>query len=146
MSIITKGIKNIENLVIFSESKIIDGANIIIDIIKNNIDDFLGFVLDKNIVQIGISLIIATNINTLTISITDFIISPIIARLTNGEFKNIEKYTIDILGIKFKIGILIMTFINFFLTIIIIFYIFKLTDISSFNYLINIIKNINKKN
>lgn len=139
---ISSGIKTIENIANYSEEKFNDAVGSVIDIIKLNITDMLKFILSKNIVQTGVGIIIATNINKLTVAVSDFVISPIVNRLTNGDVKDIEKYTIEIAGVEFKVGTLILNIISFILTVIIVYYIWVLMQLPNFEFINKILEDI----
>ena len=142
MSIISSGIKKVENLANFTEHHFNSGVTSVIDVVKENIEDMLKFILNRNIVQMGVGLIIASNVGKITTSVTDFIISPIVNRFTNGQIKDVEKYTIEIAGIEFKVGALMLNIINFILTIIVLYYIWRLTQLTSFDFIKDLLEGI----
>ena len=114
----------------------------ILNIIISNIGDFYTFIFEKNIISTGIGIIIATNISSLTNMFTEVIISPIIKGLSGGNTKNLESLSFTIFGIEFKIGLLLKNLIDFLCIIIVVFYIWKLSQITDINKIIDPLKKI----
>lgn len=104
-----------------------------------NLKDFLKFLLEKNILQMGIGMIVATQVGKITTAITDYIITPILDKtlfLYGGKFQDI-KYTI--LGIDFQLGEIIIVLLEFILTLMIIYSIWKFssyTDLNSIEHML----------
>jgi large-conductance mechanosensitive channel len=84
------------------------------------------FIIDRGIVQLAIGMIIATQVTTLCPIIIDSLIAPILSFLLNNpENKKLQDYTVTVLGVKFKIGNLIIGFINFIVVILFVFYFWR---------------------
>lgn len=139
---LASGVVIVKNAADYAEGTFNNAIASIIDIIKYNITDMLTFILSKNIIQTGVGIIIASNINKLTIAVTDFVVSPIVNRFTNGEIKDIEKYTMEVAGVEFKVGSLLLTIISFILTVIVVYYIWKLMQLPNFNFINKILDTI----
>ncbi len=99
----------------------------VINGIKNNFTDFINFLLEKNIFQMGISFIIATQINNLFKNLTDAIIMPISNKVIST--KNTDKTT-NVVGIQFKFYAFIINLFNFFIIMVFIYFLFKLSNIN----------------
>jgi len=113
--------------------------------VKSEIINILKYLfIDKGIITVALSFIIATQTNNIATMIIDNLISPIIYKIielyTNEPVDKLENYTYEYLGIKFKLGNLIISISKFLIIIIIIYYISQLADPHNLN---NLIKNIN---
>ena len=97
--------------------KIIESTNIVGNkIYKSVITNFFDFLKKKDIINIGIAFVLATNINNLATSLMDNILTPLINRINGpSETQTIEfeKKTLNILGINFKIGLFITNLLQF---------------------------------
>jgi large-conductance mechanosensitive channel len=108
-----------------------------------NLKDFIKFLLEKNILQTGIGLLIASQVGKLTTAVTEFIITPILEKINifyDGKFENL---TYTIIGIDFKIGQFLLIIIQLLLTLICVYFLWKLTlnaNINSIDQLINPVK------
>ena len=89
--------------------------------------------LDKfNIIPLAFSLIISLNLNQLSNSFIETIISPIINKLFNNNNIKLKEREITILGIRFEIGQFLVNFIQFIFTLITLYFLYILyTNISS---------------
>jgi large-conductance mechanosensitive channel len=87
--------------------------------------DFANFLKSRNVINAGIAFIIALQINKLFTDIINFIINPIASKIISQEISQKQN---NIFGIDFKTGILIMSFLNFIIVMIFIYYIFKLSE------------------
>lgn len=94
--------------------------------IKNTLSDFSEFILDYGVLQIGIAFVIGVQLNRLTTDFVDNIIAPIIDRFTKNDEVNLRRKKLEVFGIEFELGNFIVSLINFFLLMIILFYIFKI--------------------
>ena len=128
-------IKDIENIGNITHEKFNNIANIILDIIKEQLAGLLKFLFDKNIIQVGIGLIIATNINKMTNLITDHLIYPIINKFISSNLNGLEEHKSYVFGMEFKTGIIITNFINFILIIIVVYYLWKLSQMTDFEFI-----------
>ena len=114
---------------------------IILGFLKIYSSDFINFLLDKRIIHMAIGILISSQVVTLTITITDSIINPILQKLsfTKNEFNHI-KY--NRFGIEFKIGQLITNLITFFMVLTIVFYIWNLTNLTNSNIINDILNTV----
>lgn len=98
-----------------------------LDPIRTEAQDFYQFLMSTNVIQIGTGFIIATQINKIASSFIDSFVSPIIDRLFMGKGKDFEDIQIDIFGAKIRIGEFVNTILKFIVTIVIVYYVIKLT-------------------
>jgi large conductance mechanosensitive channel len=97
--------------------------------IANEFADFMTFLLERNIFQTGVAFVIAAQVNKFMLDIMNSLISPIVSKALDVNSKSkLENKTLRLFGIEFKIGILIMSIINFLVIMLLIFYIFKLSN------------------
>ena len=80
---------------------------------RNTINPFFEFLNKFNILPFTFALIISLNLNQLSNSFTQIIISPIVNKLFKDSNIKLEERTITILGIKFQIGIFLVNIIQF---------------------------------
>ena len=112
----------------------------IIDAFKYNIAGFLKFLFERNIVQIGIGIVIASNVTRLTNLIVELIFNPIIQRITFGSIKNIENWTITYFDITIKIGVVLSNIINFIFIVLLIYFVWKLSQSTDFNFVTRLLE------
>ena len=86
--------------------------------------DFFTFLNERNILNSGIGLVIALQVNSLFGTILEELIKPV---ATNVVSEDINKHYIEIYGIKFKVGHLSMSIINFIITMILVFYLYRVS-------------------
>lgn len=93
--------------------------------------DFKDFLIDNDIIVTIIATILSSNVTTLTKSLMDNLILPLVNIDLNNDGipdrQNLEDWVVDFKGAKIKIGKFMLTFIEFFLIMIIIFFINKLS-------------------
>jgi large-conductance mechanosensitive channel len=128
-------IEKTKQMVDVSEDKFNEFIIIIIDFLRNNLVGFLKFLFDKNIIQTGIGIIIATQVSKLTDVFVQSLFNPIINRITVGTVNNINDWQITLFDIKIKIGLIISSIINFLLIALIVYYIWKLSQNNSFDFI-----------
>jgi len=97
--------------------------------IKDEFKSFVNFLFEKNIFQVGISFIIATQTKTLSSKIIETLIFPLIVYFL-GE--NFDKKETKIGKIKIKTGILLKASIEFILIMLFIYYLYKLSQPKGF--------------
>ena len=114
----------------------------ILDIFIVNAEGIFTFISNKNIVTTGIGIIIGTNIAGLATVFTDVIVSPIVNGFSGGYIKDLQSLSFTILGIEFKIGLLLKKIIDFFSIVIIVYYIWKLTQITNVDSIIDKLKSM----
>lgn len=112
-----------------------DSIIFVLNILKTHSTGLLRFLFDKNLIQMGIGIMVATQVSKLTSIITDNIISPIINKLTGEDVAKFEDYTYTLFGINFKLGIVITNLVNCLLVLLIIYNIYQLSKITDFSFL-----------
>ncbi len=135
--IVNSGSKLVSN----SGDKLIVLTIMILDFLKNNVSGILTFLFEKNIIQTMVGLIIASQVSKVTNVLSEVIISPTIQVISFGEFSKLEDFKIQLFGIEFKIGLLIITLINFLIVLIIVYYIWKLSRVENYKFLTDILEN-----
>lgn len=115
--------------------------------IKHELINILKFLLiDKGIITVALSFILATQANSIANMFIDNLVSPIIFKIielyTNKPVDELEKYTYEYLGIKFKVGNLIVAISKFIIIVIIIYFILQLVDPTKLDILIKKINNL----
>jgi large-conductance mechanosensitive channel len=116
--------------------------NYILDIIILNGEGIFKFLFNRDIITTGIGIIIGTNISGLASVFTDVIISPLVSAVSSGYVKDLESMSFKILGIEFKIGLLLKKIIDFLTMIIVVYYIWKLTQITDISSVIDNMKKL----
>lgn len=89
--------------------------------------EFISFLMDKNIFQIGLAFILASQINKLFVDFISSIITPITNSVISEEDRE-KPY--NVLGIKFQTLKFLMSLINFIIVMVVLFYFYKLSDYS----------------
>ena len=90
---------------------------------------FLKFLQEKNIINTGIAFIMALQINKLFLNFIEDIITPVADKVISEKMNAIET---SILGIKFRIGRFFISFLNFTIMMICIYFIVKVSETSPF--------------
>jgi large-conductance mechanosensitive channel len=86
--------------------------------------DFFKFLTERNILNTGIGLVIALQVNTLFATVLEDLIKPV---ATNVVSEDINKHYVEFYGIRFKVGHLSMSIVNFIITMILIFYLYRVS-------------------
>ena len=95
--------------------------NFILNIVKKNLSTFIKFLLEKNIVQMGIGLIIAIQVKSLIDNISNNFLNPIVAKIVppkDSPAGNLQK---NIFGINFNYGQIFIEFINFIVMLVLVY-------------------------
>jgi large-conductance mechanosensitive channel len=99
-----------------------------------NLPHFISFLNKFNIIPLAFSLIISLNLNQLSNSFIERIISPIINKLFNKSDIKLKDRNFTIVGITFEYGHFLVNLLQFTFTLIILFLLYLLyTHISSNN-------------
>ena len=130
-----KIVEKTKDIVDSTQDKVNDGMITIISFLKNNLVGFLKFLFDRNIIQTGIGIIIASQVGKITNVIVDALINPVVKRLSVGTIDDINEWEINIFDIKIKIGLILSTIINFLLITFIVYYIWKLSQDTNFDFI-----------
>jgi large-conductance mechanosensitive channel len=96
--------------------------------INNEIIGFINFLLDKNVFQTGLAFVLATQVNQIFLKFVTNIIYPIVDKITEKKIQ--QESTTPILGIQFKMGDFILSLINFFLVLLFLYYMYKISNSS----------------
>jgi large-conductance mechanosensitive channel len=113
-------------------NKVIDN---ILDVARNNLVGVMTFLFEKKLIQTAIGLIIATQIGKFTNVLNEVIISPIMQIITFGQVKKLEDFKINIFGIEFKLGLLIINLLDFVFVVIIVYYIWRISRLKNFDFI-----------
>jgi large-conductance mechanosensitive channel len=87
----------------------------------------MNFLVGKNVLELGLAFIVSSNINRVASDFIDNIVSPVINKISSSEEEKLKDAKISIFGIKFEIGNFLMSLLKFIITMIVIYYVFKLT-------------------
>jgi large-conductance mechanosensitive channel len=100
-------------------------------VVKSTFDtliEFKNFIVSRGIVSVAIGLIIASQVNVLTKSMSQGIIDPIISKFLTIVTKDLSAIVITIFSVDFKIGMIVSDLINLLFVVIFVFLIWKLTN------------------
>lgn len=128
-------VEKTKDIVDLTHQKASDCIIAIINFLKNNLAGFLKFLFDRNIIQTGVGIIIATQIGKLTNVLVEAFINPIVKRLSVGTFDELTDWELTFFDIKIKIGLILSTIINFLLVTIVVYYIWKLSQNTNFDFI-----------
>jgi len=93
--------------------------------IKDEFRNFINFLLDKNIFQVGISFIIASQTRALSSKVVESLLFPFVIYLMGKDF---DKKETELGQIKIKTGILIKALVEFILIMLFIYYLYKISQ------------------
>lgn len=108
----------------------------------NNFDKFMKFLIEKNVLQVFIGFVIATNVTKITNSLVDVILTPLITIITFGKINNIKTFSFKILGVEFKIGLFISVIIDVILMLLIVFFVWRLSTTTDYTDIKKSISNL----
>jgi large-conductance mechanosensitive channel len=118
----------------------------LVNISANESEGFFNFLFKHDIVNIGIGLILASQLGNIVKIISEELVAPIINKITVSQTKKLEDYKITVLGMEFKIGNILIVIINFMLMLLIIYYIYKLIMVSKEDFIGRATKLIKQSN
>lgn len=95
-------------------------------IITDQYSKFLKFMMDYNVIAIGLGFIVADQLGILFKNLMDGIASPIITKLIGSEKKNLEEVKLTVFGMDLYIWKFLFSLFNFYLILVFLFYISKL--------------------
>jgi large-conductance mechanosensitive channel len=104
-------------------------------LIRNQLSDFIKFLIEKNIVQMAIGVLIATQVSRLVDNISDLIITPISKKVIPEQDSTKNDLKKNIFNIEFHYGKLIIAFLQFLMIIVFVYFIWKLTKVTKFEWL-----------
>ena len=108
------------NIIMKILSKIVIIIIYILNILKNNYQGFLQFLIDKNILQLAIGIILGTQVSRFTNTINNIILKPLIEYIDSRN-TDFNKYSYNLFGINIKYGELLLSFIELITSLIIIY-------------------------
>jgi large-conductance mechanosensitive channel len=95
-----------------------------VEFFTNELTEFGIFLNEKNVLMTSIGFILALQVNSFFLDVIDDIIKPVANRVIAED---INKHTVNVYGIKLKIGHLFFSVFNLIITLIMIFYIYRLS-------------------
>ena len=95
-----------------------------VEFFTNELNEFGNFLNEKNVLMTSIGFILALQVNSFFLDVIDDIVKPVANRIVAED---INKHTVNVYGIKFKIGHLFFSVFNLIITLIMIFYIYRLS-------------------
>ena len=116
----------------------------VLDTISTQSQDFYKFILDRNIITICIGLLISVQFGKIVNTISDEILAPIINKLALTNTPKLEDYKTKILGVEFRIGLLLLNVISFILIILTVYLIYEFTRTNHTVFIHNMIENVKK--
>ena len=147
MSSLYKNMKILKNKVDLINSKSNTYVMKVINSTKNELINILKYLfIEKGIITVAVSFIIATQTNSLATMLIDNILAPIIIRVIEifekRPISELQNYEFKYLGVKIKIGVIIINLLKFVFIIIIIYYISLLSKPENLEKLLKFINNI----
>lgn len=130
-----KIIQKSETVINSSSNMILDFLIKTVNVIKINIAGILKFLFDRNIIQMAIGIIIASQVTRITNLIMEVLINPIVNRITLGNIKKVEDIKFTFFDLELKIGLILYNIVNFIFIVIMIYYIWKLSQMSNFKFI-----------
>ncbi len=100
-----------------------------VSLIKSEYSNFINFLIENNVISIGLAFIISNQVITVFNDMMTSIISPIFARIIGSSESQIENVKLHIFGIEFLIGKFLFSLLHFYIILIILFYIVRLMPI-----------------
>ena len=94
------------------------------NILASEFNEFINFLESKNVLSSSMGFILALQLNTLFLNIIDDIVKPVASKVVDED---INKHTVDIYGVKLKIGHLFFSIFHVFISLILIFYMYRLS-------------------
>jgi len=110
-------------------------------IFNSNYDNFIKFIVSKNVIGLGIGILLGTQIGNFINSVNRIILTPIIKYIENKN-SNLNSISYNVFGIDIKYGELLLSVINLIISLLIIYIMWYFTNIESgvvTNYLNNLI-------
>ena len=95
-----------------------------VEFFTNELNEFGNFLNEKNVLMTSIGFILALQTNSFFLDVIDDIVKPVANRIVAED---INKHTVNVYGIKLKIGHLFFSIFNLIITLIMIFYIYRLS-------------------
>jgi large-conductance mechanosensitive channel len=112
-------------------------VTIIVTFLVSQSKAILKFLIEKNVVSAGIAIVVGTQVGRITGAFVENLLSPFINLIIGGETKNLEDFKIEVMTVQFKVGMFLSQLIQFIITMSMVYYVFKLTQISNIDSLLN---------
>lgn len=93
--------------------------------VGSELQQFYQFMIQNHVIQIGVAFIISNQVTILFKDFMNDIISPILAKIIGSHQKDFKNHKIEIFGMDFKIGTFLLSFINFWIILFIVFYLVR---------------------
>lgn len=93
--------------------------------VGSELHQFYQFMVANNVIQIGVAFIISNQVTLLFKNFMTDIISPIIGKLLGSHEKDFVDHKIEIFRMQFKLGSFILSLLNFWIILIIVFYLVR---------------------
>lgn len=122
---LTKGIDVSETAVEGASHVFNKATNILSDTFKDQATDLLKFLFERDIIKTAIGIILGTQITSINKQIVEGIITPIFDKITLKSGESFKIMTYEVVGIKFKIGLIIQELIKLFITILLVYLLWK---------------------
>jgi large-conductance mechanosensitive channel len=116
----------------------------VLDTVSTQSQEFYKFLLNRNIITICIGLLISVQFGKIVNTIADEILAPIINKLALTNTPKLEDYKAKILGIEFRIGLLLLNVISFILIILLVYIIYEFTQSNHTEFIHNMVENVKK--
>jgi large-conductance mechanosensitive channel len=97
-----------------------------VGLLKSEYSNFINFLIENNVVSMGLAFIISTQVTAVFNDMMTSIISPIFARIIGSSESKIEDVKLHIFGIEFLIGKFLFSLLHFYIILLILFYIVRL--------------------
>lgn len=101
------------------------------ELLTQEYSKFLQFMMDFNIISIGIGFIVSQNLQIVFNDLMKGIVSPIITKLIGSEKKNLEEVKLNIFGMEIYIWKFLFSVLNFYLILVVLFYLARILPLSS---------------
>lgn len=93
-----------------------------VNLLTTEYSRFYNFLINYNVISIGLAFIVSNQVNIVFRDAMATIVSPILGRIFGGREKKLEDLKIRILGMEFQIGKLLFSILNFYIILVILFY------------------------
>ena len=102
---------------------------------------FSKFLFEKNIFQAGVAFVVATQVNKLFFDFIANIVTPITEKVMSEDIKKVKT---TFLGAELLLGNFMISFLNFIIVLVFLFYLYKISDSSKtlFENLLTKVKSI----
>lgn len=101
------------------------------EIFSSEYGKFMNFMMDFNIISIGVGFIVSQQLQIVFNDLMKGIVSPIITKIIGSEKKNLEEVKLNIFGMEIYIWKFLFSVLNFYLILVILFYLARLLPLST---------------